>query len=167
MAWGLFGVLYIGLRLCRPDWCRDHSRGFTRPVFPALGTSVRLAAPSVFLLPPQLPPLPSPLSPYTTGLLQGVKCHPLEIPRLLLSLLSLMIGVYVCKKERERERNRAREGNLRVCTSRLERAFLWFSEGVWGDRGWVRDRSPHLGAIKIAITAREITACLLDTSHLY
>lgn len=56
-------------------------------VFSALGASVSLAA------------LPL-LSPYTTGLRQRVKCHPLGILRLLLSLLSLMIAARVCMRER-------------------------------------------------------------------
>lgn len=168
-----FGILYIGLRLCRPDWCRDHSRGFTHPVFPALGTSVRLAASLSLSSPTSAPRLTvTTLSIYDWASSRGSNVTHLGFLRLLLSLLSLMIGVcvYVCERERERERNRTREGiwvYAREGWGEDSCVYDWFSEGVWEDRGWVRDRSPLLGVIKIAITAWEITACLLDTPHLY
>lgn len=48
-----FSVPFVGLA-----GAETIPEGFARPVFPALGTSVRLAALSVFLFPPQPPPPP-------------------------------------------------------------------------------------------------------------
>lgn len=152
-----------------PDWCRDHSRGFTRPVFPALGTYVRQAALSVFHLLPQLPPFTiTTFSVYDWAAARGQMSVTWD------SASPFVIAEpddwCVCLREREREKqgkrgesesNYAREGWREYSC-----VYDWFSEGVWGDREWVRDRS-LLGAIKIATTTWEITVCLLDTPHLY
>lgn len=105
------------------------------------------------------------------GFFTWVKCHPLGIsasPFVIAEPDDWCVCMYV--KEKERERNRTREGiwvYAREGWGEDSCVYDWFSEGVWEDRGWVRDRSPLLGVIKIAITAWEITACLLDTPHLY
>lgn len=102
-----------------PDGCRNRSVGFVLPVFSALGVSVRLAA---FPL----------LSPYTTGLRQRVKCHPLGILRLLLSLLSLMIAARVCMRERNRARDRESRSRLRDHALCVRLRFSERVRGVWG-----------------------------------
>lgn len=155
-----------------PDWCRDHSRGFPRPVFPALGTYVRQAALSVFHLLPQLPPLyHHHFLRIRLGCGKGSNVSHL---RSCVSFCHCWAWWLVCVCLREREREREKQGKRGESESNYARegwreyscVYDWFSEGVWGDREWVRDRS-LLGAIKIATTTWEITVCLLDTPHLY
>lgn len=135
-----------------PDWCRGQWRGFSCPVFPALGTSVRLAALTGFLLPPPPSLLLSPLSLYTSGLRQRGQMS-LSWDSASPFVIAEPDDWSVCEKERGESE---RAGGHSVCD--------WFSEGVWGDQEWVRSR---LGSIKIATTTWEITACLSDTPHLY
>lgn len=123
-------------------WCseyfRDRSRGFARPVFPALGTSARLAA-LLFVLPPRLPFTVTTLSIYDSAAARGQMsptwdfsvsfCH---------CWVWWLVCLCVCRQERERERNRAREGIWEYARegwrghSCMYDCGIFFSKSLWG-----------------------------------